>query len=200
MSRVLSRPSRDFVSVVVVPSTSALGDSRTADALVAMCRVLLGRTQQILRERCTFQQQRLDVEFFLHFLSPRLELPGRVDLSDARDARVSMVEKSPSSSTEAGLRKRLRKAAIEQPTDASGSTARTSVDKDKRTVELGMVPERGYTMRELCEVEDQVGADRYLTSIMMQLKCVEGEDPLVPRWSTDRTPPGLSPNLPRSSR
>ncbi|RWV79453.1 hypothetical protein GW17_00059417 [Ensete ventricosum] len=96
----------------------------------------------------------------------------------AGDARVSMVEKSPSSSTEAGLRKRLRKAVAEQPTDASGSTARTSVDKDKRMVELGKVPERGYTMRELCKVEDQVGAYRYFTSIMMQLKCVEGEDPL----------------------
>ncbi|RWW41943.1 hypothetical protein BHE74_00052536 [Ensete ventricosum] len=35
-SRVLSRPSRDSVSVVVVPSSSALGDSTTSDALVAM--------------------------------------------------------------------------------------------------------------------------------------------------------------------
>ncbi|RZS12271.1 hypothetical protein BHM03_00043698 [Ensete ventricosum] len=35
-SRVLSCPSRDFVSVAVVPSSSALGDSGTVDALAAM--------------------------------------------------------------------------------------------------------------------------------------------------------------------
>ncbi|RRT70007.1 hypothetical protein B296_00026760 [Ensete ventricosum] len=35
-SRVLSHPSRNSVSVVVIPSTSALGDSGTADALAAM--------------------------------------------------------------------------------------------------------------------------------------------------------------------
>ncbi|RZS16608.1 hypothetical protein BHM03_00048622 [Ensete ventricosum] len=39
-------------------------------------------------------------------------------------------------------------------------------------------------MRDLCEVEDRVGADRYFVSIMTQLNSVEGEDPLVPRWST----------------
>ncbi|RWV89083.1 hypothetical protein GW17_00048789 [Ensete ventricosum] len=35
-SRVLSRPSGDSVSVAVVPSSSALGDSGTADALATM--------------------------------------------------------------------------------------------------------------------------------------------------------------------
>ncbi|RZR84251.1 hypothetical protein BHM03_00011022 [Ensete ventricosum] len=35
-SRVLSHPSGDSVSVAIVPSSSALGDSGTADALAAM--------------------------------------------------------------------------------------------------------------------------------------------------------------------
>ncbi|RZS13492.1 hypothetical protein BHM03_00045092 [Ensete ventricosum] len=100
------------------------------------------------------------------------------------DVGVSTIEKHPSSGAEAGLRKHLRKAAAEQPADTSGSTVRTSTDKGKGTVELREIPERGYTMRELCEVEDRVRVDRYFTSIMTRLKCIEGEDPLVPRWST----------------
>ncbi|RRT59603.1 hypothetical protein B296_00034558 [Ensete ventricosum] len=43
-------------------------------------------------------------------------------------------------------------------------------------------PRAGYTIRDLCEVEDHAGTDRYFASIMMRLKTVEGEDPLVPRW------------------
>ncbi|RWW71877.1 hypothetical protein BHE74_00020349 [Ensete ventricosum] len=84
----------------------------------------------------------------------------------------------------AGLRKCLRKVAAEQPTDASGSTARTSADKGKGMVELEEVPEQGYTMWELCEVEDRVGVNKYFTSIMTRLKCTDSEDPLVLRWST----------------
>ncbi|RWW37298.1 hypothetical protein BHE74_00057613 [Ensete ventricosum] len=79
---------------------------------------------------------------------------------------------------------RDRKVAVEQPADASGSTARTSANKDKGMVELEEVPERDYTMQELCEVEDRAGADKYFASIMMRLKCTDSEDPLVPRWST----------------
>ncbi|RWW80068.1 hypothetical protein BHE74_00011605, partial [Ensete ventricosum] len=47
------------------------------------------------------------------------------------DAGLFVVEKRPISGVEAGLRKRLRKVAVEQPADASGSTARTSADKGK---------------------------------------------------------------------
>ncbi|RZS22097.1 hypothetical protein BHM03_00054858 [Ensete ventricosum] len=42
---------------------------------------------------------------------------------------------------------------------------------------------RGYTLRELCEVEDRMGAERYFTIVMTRLKVAEGEDPLMPRWS-----------------
>ncbi|RZS14866.1 hypothetical protein BHM03_00046620 [Ensete ventricosum] len=77
------------------------------------------------------------------------------------DAGVSTAEKRPSSGAGAGLRKRLRKVAVEQPVDASGSTARTSADKGKGMMELEEVPERGTPFR----------------------NCAS-EDPLVPRWLT----------------
>ncbi|RWW56313.1 hypothetical protein BHE74_00036990 [Ensete ventricosum] len=81
-------------------------------------------------------------------------MPTAASAPAVGDAGVSMVEKRPSSGVEAGLRKRLRKVAIEQLADASRITARTSADKGKGTVELEEVPEQGYTMRELCKVED----------------------------------------------
>ncbi|RWW37758.1 hypothetical protein BHE74_00057081 [Ensete ventricosum] len=68
--------------------------------------------------------------------------------------------------------------------DALGSTTRALARKGKESVELEEAPERGYTIRGLCEVEDWAGADKYFTSIMMRLKTIEGKDPLVPRWST----------------
>ncbi|RWW01357.1 hypothetical protein GW17_00035612 [Ensete ventricosum] len=104
----------------------------------------------------------------------------------AVDVGASTVEKCPSSEVGAGLRKRLQKVTVEQLADASGSIARTSAYKGKGIVELEEVPEQGYTMRELYEVEDQAGADKYFASIffMTRLRCIDGEDPLMPRWST----------------
>ncbi|RZR97665.1 hypothetical protein BHM03_00026894 [Ensete ventricosum] len=43
--------------------------------------------------------------------------------------------------------------------------------------------EQGYTLRELCEVEDRVGLERYFATVMTWLKVVKDEDPLMPRWS-----------------
>ncbi|RRT50163.1 hypothetical protein B296_00026296 [Ensete ventricosum] len=80
--------------------------------------------------------------------------PSAANVPTVGDTGVSTVEKRLSSREEAGLRKRLWKVATEQPADASVSTVRTSADKGKGIVELGEVPEWGYTMRELCEVED----------------------------------------------
>ncbi|RRT45219.1 hypothetical protein B296_00039171 [Ensete ventricosum] len=51
-------------------------------------------------------------------------------------------------------------------------------DKGKGLVEIKEAPEQGYTIQDLCEVEDWTRADKYLASIMMRLKTVEGEDPL----------------------
>ncbi|RWW48196.1 hypothetical protein BHE74_00045746 [Ensete ventricosum] len=229
MSRVLSRPSGDFVSIVVIPSSSAPGDSRTADALVAMRSFFnvdsTVTTRRLVEVRnnyfipseyelyvplpgerpydafpCGFSLSinalEAGLRFSLHpvieasngggFLLPRwASAPtcifccaemfnldkmksddgagsGSVALSVASaptigDVGVSTTKKSPSSRAGAGLRKRLRKVAAEQPTDASGSIARTSADKGKGMVKLEEVPEREYTMRELCEVEDRVG-------------------------------------------
>ncbi|RZR95453.1 hypothetical protein BHM03_00024305 [Ensete ventricosum] len=50
-------------------------------------------------------------------------------------------------------------------------------------VEVKEAPERGYTIWDLCEVEDRVGAERYFASIMTRLKTIEVEDPLALRWS-----------------
>ncbi|RZR81137.1 hypothetical protein BHM03_00007315 [Ensete ventricosum] len=110
--------------------------------------------------------------------------PSAASVPTAGDAEASTTEKCPSSRVGAGLRKRLRKATVEQPTDALGSIARTSVDKGKGIVELEEVPERGYTMREICEVKDRAGVDKYFASIMTRLRCIDSEDPLVPRWLT----------------
>ncbi|RWW70352.1 hypothetical protein BHE74_00021981 [Ensete ventricosum] len=52
-----------------------------------------------------------------------------------------------------------------------------------RPVEVKEAPERGYTIWDLCEVEDRVGAERYFASIMTRLKTIEVEDPLALRWS-----------------
>ncbi|RWW54226.1 hypothetical protein BHE74_00039201 [Ensete ventricosum] len=104
-SRVLSRPSGYSVSVAIVPSSNALGDSWTTDALVVMQSLFY----------CRLNRDNLSV--------------GRGEEELFHSGKV----------------------ATEQPTDASGSTARTSIDKGKGTVELNEVPKRGYTMRELCK-------------------------------------------------
>ncbi|RZS03295.1 hypothetical protein BHM03_00033446 [Ensete ventricosum] len=94
----------------------------------------------------------------------------------------SMVEKRPGLNEGSSLRKRSKRVTPEQLTDVAGSTTRVPIEKEE-LMELEEAPERGYTIREPCEVEDWVGADKYFTSIMMRLKTVEGKDPLIPRWS-----------------
>ncbi|RRT33479.1 hypothetical protein B296_00048320 [Ensete ventricosum] len=69
------------------------------------------------------------------------------------------------------------------PADALGSTTWAPLEKGKGVVELEEVPKRGYTLQELCEVEDRAAADRYFVSTMTQLKLIDSEDPLVSRWS-----------------
>ncbi|RWW53368.1 hypothetical protein BHE74_00040150 [Ensete ventricosum] len=71
----------------------------------------------------------------------------------------------------------------EHQVDASGSTRRVPSEKGKEPVAMEEAPKRGYTLRELCEVEDCVGAERYFATVMTRLKVIEGEDPLMPRWS-----------------
>ncbi|RWW63005.1 hypothetical protein BHE74_00029842 [Ensete ventricosum] len=80
------------------------------------------------------------------------------------------------------LRKHSRRGTFEQLTDASGSTTRVPIEKGKESVETEETPEWGYTLCELCKVEDRAGAKKYFSTIMTRLKATEGEDPLVSRW------------------
>ncbi|RWW62785.1 hypothetical protein BHE74_00030068 [Ensete ventricosum] len=69
------------------------------------------------------------------------------------------------------------------PYYASRSTTRVPSGKGKEPVVMEEASKRGYTLRELCEVEDRMGAERYFTTVMTRLKVAECEDPLMPRWS-----------------
>ncbi|RWV78715.1 hypothetical protein GW17_00060268 [Ensete ventricosum] len=109
--------------------------------------------------------------------------PSTTSVSVTIDVVGSMAEKRPIVSEGEIMRKHSRKVTFEQPAGASGSTTRTLAEKGKGSVEIEEAPEWGYTIQELCEVEDRAGADKFFTSIMMQLKTVKGEDLLVPRWS-----------------
>ncbi|RZR98908.1 hypothetical protein BHM03_00028355 [Ensete ventricosum] len=91
----------------------------------------------------------------------------------------------------ASLMKRRKRVGLEELVDTSESTTevptgggRESVGKGKEPTEVEEVPERGYSIQDLCEVEDRAGLDRYFASIMTLLKTDEGEDPLTPRWSS----------------
>ncbi|RRT80609.1 hypothetical protein B296_00015703 [Ensete ventricosum] len=74
----------------------------------------------------------------------------------------STIEKCPSVDKGSSLRKCSKRVTPEQLADTSRSTTRVPPEKGKELVELEETPERGYTIQELCEVEDWVGADKYL--------------------------------------
>ncbi|RRT69203.1 hypothetical protein B296_00032028 [Ensete ventricosum] len=102
---------------------------------------------------------------------------------------VTMAEKHLGTNMGTSLRKHSKRAAPEEPVDASRSTTKALAEKGMEPVGRGKEPtkveevsEQGYSIRELCEVEDQAGANRYFTSIMTRLKINEGEDPLALRW------------------
>ncbi|RRT41828.1 hypothetical protein B296_00057511 [Ensete ventricosum] len=113
-------------------------------------------------------------------------VPSVTGASASLVAVGSTTKKRPSIDEGLSLRKRNKRGTSEQITDASGSTTRVLAEKGKELVELKEAPEWGYTIQELCEVEDRVGSDKYFTSIMMRLRTVKGEDPLVPSVLIDR--------------
>ncbi|RZS09054.1 hypothetical protein BHM03_00040149 [Ensete ventricosum] len=98
-------------------------------------------------------------------------------------AAESLTEKRPSSDEGLSLRKRSRKETSEPLANALGSTTRVPSGKGKESVAIEEAPKRGNTLRELYEVEDRVGSEKYFATIMTRLKVTEGEDPLMPRWS-----------------
>ncbi|RRT70026.1 hypothetical protein B296_00028431 [Ensete ventricosum] len=95
----------------------------------------------------------------------------------------SLAEKCPSIDEGLSLRKRNQRETPEHQVDALGSTTRVPSEKGKEPVAMEEAPKRGYTLRELCEVEDCVGVERYFATVKTRLKVAEGEDPLMPRWS-----------------
>ncbi|RWW14353.1 hypothetical protein BHE74_00034306 [Ensete ventricosum] len=96
----------------------------------------------------------------------------------------SLAEKHPNVDEGLSLRKRSWKETFEPLADASGSTTRVPSGKGKEPMAIEEAPELGYTLRVLCEVEDHMGAEKYFATIMTWMKVAEGEDPLMPRWST----------------
>ncbi|RZS19247.1 hypothetical protein BHM03_00051625 [Ensete ventricosum] len=112
-------------------------------------------------------------------------------VSAALGVVVTMAEKHLGTNMGTSLRKHSKRVAPEEPVDASRSTTKALAEKGmepigrgKELTEVEEVSEQGYSIRELCEVEDQAGANRYFTSIMMRLKINEGEDPPALRWSS----------------
>ncbi|RWW86330.1 hypothetical protein BHE74_00004894 [Ensete ventricosum] len=59
----------------------------------------------------------------------------------------------------------------------------STIEKRASVDEGSSLRKRRYTLHELCKVEDRVGVEKNFATIITRLKAVEGEDPLVPRWS-----------------
>ncbi|RWV76903.1 hypothetical protein GW17_00062358 [Ensete ventricosum] len=106
-----------------------------------------------------------------------------IGVSTSTTTVESLAEKCPSIDEGLSLRKRNQRETPEHQADALESTTRVPSEKGKEPVAMEEAPKRGYTLRELCEVEDCVGAERYFATVMTRLKVIEGEDPLMPRWS-----------------
>ncbi|RZR85354.1 hypothetical protein BHM03_00012316 [Ensete ventricosum] len=109
--------------------------------------------------------------------------PTNNDMSTFAVVADSLAEKRPNVDEGLSMRKRYWRETFEHLADASGSTTRVPAEKGKEPVVIEEAPEWGYTLRELCEVEDRAGAEKYFANVMMRLKVTEGEDPLMPRWS-----------------
>ncbi|RZR73970.1 hypothetical protein BHM03_00030282 [Ensete ventricosum] len=67
----------------------------------------------------------------------------------------------------------FRRKTTEYQAEASGSSTRVPSRKGKEPVAMEEAPKRGYILRELCEVEDCVEAERYFATVMARLKVAE---------------------------
>ncbi|RZR99540.1 hypothetical protein BHM03_00029105 [Ensete ventricosum] len=75
-------------------------------------------------------------------------------------------------------------STMEHPTSGVEKRQRAHLDKGKGLTEVEKVPDHGYSLRELCEVDNRAGDDRYFTIRMSEMPQVEGEEPLAARWSS----------------
>ncbi|RWV79495.1 hypothetical protein GW17_00059360 [Ensete ventricosum] len=86
--------------------------------------------------------------------------------------------------TSKNLRKRIKGVAPGQPTGVTGSTTKAPAEKGREPAKIEEVPERGYSIKDLCEVEDRTRANEYFASIMTRLSPSEGKELLTSRWSS----------------
>ncbi|RRT69001.1 hypothetical protein B296_00004091 [Ensete ventricosum] len=98
--------------------------------------------------------------------------PSTASVTPTMEVAAFMAEKHPD--TTCGAVGSTTKAPTEKGKELGG--------KGKELVEVEEVPERGYSIRDLCEVENRVGANGNFASIMMRLRPGEGEELLMPRW------------------
>ncbi|RWW74367.1 hypothetical protein BHE74_00017691 [Ensete ventricosum] len=73
-------------------------------------------------------------------------------------------------------------SAVGSTTKAPTEKGKEPGGKGKELVEVEEVLERGYSIRNLCEVENRTRANGNFASIMMRLSPGEGEELLTPRW------------------
>ncbi|RZR93220.1 hypothetical protein BHM03_00021674 [Ensete ventricosum] len=99
--------------------------------------------------------------------------PSTTSTTPAMEVAASMAEKHP-----------------ETGEDALTEKGKEPAGKGKESTEVDEVLERGYSIRDLREVEDRVGTNGYFASIMTRLSPSEGEELLTLRWSS----------IPRSAR
>ncbi|RWW26393.1 hypothetical protein GW17_00009217 [Ensete ventricosum] len=164
-SRVLSHPSRDSGSTIVVSLSGGATpvDPRVADALATM-------------------------QSFFNVNSIVTTCQLKEGVKDMNEAWLTEVGLSPAPQGmffllvyHAGC---FSDCTLSLAYDASGSTTKVLVEKGKEPVVTEEAPECGYTLRELCKVEDRAGVEKYFAIVMTRLKVAEGEAPMMSRWST----------------
>ncbi|RZR70511.1 hypothetical protein BHM03_00000354 [Ensete ventricosum] len=91
---------------------------------------------------------------------------------------VITAEKRPDTNEGVNLRKRNKGVAPEQLVGVVGSTTKAPAKKGKELVEIEELPERGYSNRNLCEVEDRAGVNRILAlrAANKELKLATGQE------------------------
>ncbi|RRT58995.1 hypothetical protein B296_00046178 [Ensete ventricosum] len=85
------------------------------------------------------------------------------------------------------------KAPAEKGKEPAGK-GKEPAGKGKEPTEVKFLSE-GYSLRDLCEVEDRARANGYFASIMKQPSPGEGEELLTPRWSSIPGQPGCGPKV-----
>ncbi|RWW65529.1 hypothetical protein BHE74_00027159, partial [Ensete ventricosum] len=139
--------------------------------------------------------------------------PSTTSASPIVEVAISMAEKRLGTSEDANLRKRSKMVAFEQPACAAGSTTKAPTKKGKEPAGKGKEPagkgkepaevkflSEGYSLRDLCEVEDRARANGYFASIMKHPSPGEGEELLTPRWSSIPGQPGCGSKGARDNR